>query len=181
MTLGGQRMPYTQISEMIRQHWKRIGIDIVVSEVERSLAITRIQGNDHQILAWANDTTEVLIPSIHVLPVSVGSFERSPLYARWYVSNGSSGKEPPARMKEAYEMWRKAYGVPEEERLRLGKEIWKIAIEDVWHIGIVGLSPADSGVRVVKTTMGNVPAREFNSNIVRKPGGSRPETLFWKS
>jgi hypothetical protein len=51
----------------------------------------------------------------------------------------------------------------------------------VWHIGTVGLSPAMSGVRVAKVNMGNVPSRQFNSNIVRTPGGSRPETFFWKS
>jgi peptide/nickel transport system substrate-binding protein len=181
LTLGGQRMPYTQISEMIRQQWKRIGIDLAVSEVERSLALTRMAGNDFQMLAWANDTTEVLFGSIHVLPVTGGSFTRSPLHGLWFATNGARGKEPPPRVKEAMEMWRKAFGVPEEEQIRLGKEIWKMSVEDVWHIGIAGLSPADMGTRVVKTNMGNVPARQYNSNIVRTPGGSRPETFFWKS
>ena len=32
-------------------------------------------------------------------------------------------------------MFRKAFGVPEAERIQLGKEIWKIAADEVWHIG----------------------------------------------
>ena len=38
MTLGGQFVQYTQIAEMIREQWKKIGIDLQVQEVERSLA-----------------------------------------------------------------------------------------------------------------------------------------------
>jgi hypothetical protein len=79
------------------------------------------------------------------------------------------------------DLYRKGPGVPDDERTALGKEIWKIALDEVWHIGTVGLSPAMSGVRVAKVNMGNVPSRQFNSNIVRTPGGSRPETFFWKS
>ena len=41
MTLGGQFVQFTQIAEMIREQWKKIGIDLQVQEVERSLAIKR--------------------------------------------------------------------------------------------------------------------------------------------
>src|SRR5262245_14912566 len=45
MTLGGQFVQYTQISEMIREQWKKIGIDLRVQEVERSLALKRTAAN----------------------------------------------------------------------------------------------------------------------------------------
>ncbi|MCK7479991.1 MAG: hypothetical protein M0C28_23915 [Candidatus Moduliflexus flocculans] len=32
MTVGGQFIPYTQVAEMIRQQWKKIGIDADVKE-----------------------------------------------------------------------------------------------------------------------------------------------------
>ena len=48
-------------------------------------------------------------------------------------------------MKELMEKFKKAFGVPEKERIKLGKEIWKIAADEVYIIGVVGLGPAVDG------------------------------------
>jgi hypothetical protein len=48
-------------------------------------------------------------------------------------------------------------------------------------IGTVGLSPAFMGVRVVKNTMGNIPARQTNAQHVRTPNTSHPATFFFKA
>ena len=68
-------------------------------------------------------------------------------------------------MKELMEKWKKAFGVPEKERIQLGKDVWKIAAEEVFIIGVVGQGPAAMGVRVVKNNMGNIPSRH-----VQQPG-----------
>jgi hypothetical protein len=83
-------------------------------------------------------------------------------------------------MKELMEKWKKAFGVPEKERIQLGKDVWRIAAEEVYIIGVVGLGPAANGVRIVKTSMGNVPARQYNSPDGKTPGISRPVTFYWK-
>ncbi len=83
-------------------------------------------------------------------------------------------------MKKLIEAWSKAFGVPEAERITLGKEIWKIAVEEQWTIGTVGLSPAAQGVRVVNANMGNIPGRQYNSPDGMTPATSRPETFFFK-
>jgi hypothetical protein len=84
-------------------------------------------------------------------------------------------------MKELMEKWKKAFGVPEKERIQLGKDVWRIAAEEVYIIGVVGLGPAANGVRIVKNTMGNVPARQYNSPDGKTPGISRPVTFYWKN
>lgn len=181
-TLGGQFLQFTQIAEMIREQWKKIGVDLIVKEVERSLAMKRSAANEQQLGAWNNDGSEHLFtfPN-HVFPFDVASVASSgPLYARWFHSGGTQGKEPPARLRELMDKWKKAFGVPEQERIQLGKEVWKIAAEDVYIIGVVGLGAASMGVRVVKTNMGNVPARQYNSPDVKNPSISRPVTFFWK-
>src|SRR5207245_9593259 len=72
MTLGGQFVQYTQISEMIREQWKKIGIDLQVQEVERSLAIKRAAANEQQLGAWNNDGSEHLFTfPTHVFPFTV--------------------------------------------------------------------------------------------------------------
>ena len=60
MTLGGQFVQFTQIAEMIREQWKKIGIDLDVQEVERSLALKRTAANEQQLGAWNNDGSEHL-------------------------------------------------------------------------------------------------------------------------
>jgi peptide/nickel transport system substrate-binding protein len=66
------------------------------------------------------------------------------------------------------------------ERVKIAQEIWKIICEECWVIGTVGLSPAFMGVRVVKNTMGNIPARQTNAQHVRTPNTSHPATFFFK-
>src|SRR5439155_684384 len=48
-TWGGQFVQYTRISEMIRDQWKKIGIDLQVQEVERSLGQQRSAANETQM------------------------------------------------------------------------------------------------------------------------------------
>src|SRR5467141_3736107 len=183
MTLGGQFVQYTQISEMIREQWKKIGIDLQVQEVERSLALKRTAANEQQLGAWNNDGSEHLFTfPLHVFPFELAAVASSgPLYVKWFHSAGAQGKEPEPRMRELMEKWKKAFGVPEKERIQLGKDVWKIAAEEVYIIGVIGMGPASMGVRVVKTNMGNITSRQYNSPDGKTPGISRPITFYWKN
>ena len=182
-TLGGQFLQFTQIAEMIREHWKRIGIDLNVQEIERSLAIRRAAANEQQLSAWNNDGSEHLFTTPgHVFPYDPNSLASSGiLYTQWFQSAGTQGKEPPPRLRELMEKWRRAFGVPEEECIKLGKEVWKIAAEEVYVIGVIGMGAASMGVRLAKVNMGNVPSRQYNSPDGKTPGISRPVTFYWKN
>jgi peptide/nickel transport system substrate-binding protein len=181
-TLGGQFLQFTQIAEMIREQWKKIGIDLVIQEVERSLAIRRAAANEQQLSAWNNDGSEHLFTfPQHVFPYDPNSLASSGiLYTQWFNSAGTQGKEPPPRLRELMDKWRQAFSVPEEERVKLGKEVWKIAAEEVYAIGVIGMGAASMGVRVAKTNLGNVPSRQYNSPDAKTPSISRPVTFFWK-
>jgi peptide/nickel transport system substrate-binding protein len=182
-TLGGQFLQFTQIAEMIREHWKKIGIDLTVQEIERSLAIKRADANEQQLVAWNNDGSEHLFtfPG-HVFPFALQGLATSgPLYAKWFQSGGAQGKEPPPRIREQMEKFQKAFGAPEEERVKLGKEVWKIAAEEVYIIGVIGMGAASMGVRIAKTNLGNAPSRQYNSPDGKTPGISRPVTFYWKN
>jgi ABC-type transport system substrate-binding protein len=62
VTVGGQFVPYTPVGEMIKQQWRKIGIDLDVKELERNLAFTRDNNNENQMITWANDGSEQLYP-----------------------------------------------------------------------------------------------------------------------
>ena len=183
ITVGAQFVPYTQIAEMIKQQWKKIGIDVDVKETERSLAFTKTANNEHQIITWANDGSEMLfLFARHALPVDAAESHMGMAYAKWYASNGAQGKKPEdPEMLRAMDLFRAAFGMKEEDQIKAAKEIWKIIVEQQWSIGTVGQSPAFMGVRIVKNNMGNVPERQVNAQHARTPCSSQPTTFFFKS
>jgi peptide/nickel transport system substrate-binding protein len=83
-------------------------------------------------------------------------------------------------MRELMAKYRQAFGIPFAERVKLAKEIWTIAVDEVWTIGTVGLSPDIQGVRVAKTSLGNLPARQWVSAVSDNPQISHPETFYFK-
>ena len=183
-TVGGQFIQFTQIAEMIREQWGRIGIQADVNEVERSLAITRVGANQLQIHLWQNDGTEHFFTAPwHLFPVGpagLGGSNIGPLWARWLLTNGEHGQEPSAPMQRLMGLWKQAFGLPDDERIEVGKEMWRLAVDEQWVIGTVGLSPAGMGVRIVSNRLGNSPGRQYNSPDGMTPAPSRPETFFFK-
>ena len=174
-------LPFTQIAEMIAEQWKKIGIRGEVQELERGLATSRMFANEHQIYfetQWGADNMyghqPLLFPSQTEHPLG-------PLYGTWYSSAGKQGKEPPARMRELMATYRRSFSVPDQERTRLAKEVWKIALDELWLIPVVSNSPASQGVRVIKNTMGNVPERLWNSAVSDNPHIAHTETWYFKS
>ncbi|MEO8739113.1 MAG: ABC transporter substrate-binding protein [Casimicrobiaceae bacterium] len=182
VTIGAQFVPFTPVGEMIKQQWKKIGIDVDIKELERNLAFTRDNGNENQIITWANDGSEVLfLFPRHALPVDAAEAHMGMAFAKWYASRGASGKKPDdPEMIKAFDLFRAAYGMNDEDRIKTAKEIWKIIVEQEWSIGTVGQSPAFMGVRIVKNNMGNVPERQINAQHVRTPHSSWPETFYFK-
>ena len=174
-------LPFTQIAEMTVEQWKKIGIRGEVQEMERGAATTRVQNNEHQIYfetQWGADNIYGHFP--FVFPSDSGS-PMGPLYGLWYSSAGSKGKTPPARMRELMDKYRKSFGVKDAERTRMAKEVWKIALDELWTIPVVSNSPASQGVRVIKTNMGNIPERLWNSAVSDNPHVAHTETWYFKS
>jgi peptide/nickel transport system substrate-binding protein len=183
-TAAAAFVPFTQHAEMIREHWKKIGVAANVTEMERSLAAKRVSSNEHHIYLWSNGGSELiyLFPQ-HAIPVIPGDASyMAPLTATWYASGGQQGKKPTdPQMLKALDLFRSASGLKDEERIKTARDIWKILVEEQWSIGVVGLSPAFMGVRVVSSKMGNIPARQMNAQHCRTPGSSHPATFYFKS
>jgi peptide/nickel transport system substrate-binding protein len=174
-------LPFTRIAEMTVEQWKKIGIRGEVQEMERGAATTRVQNNEHQIYfetQWGADNIYGHFP--FVFPADSGS-PMGPLYGLWYSTAGAKGKTPPARMRELMDKYRKSFGVKDAERTRMAKDVWKIALDELWMIPLVSNSPASQGVRVIKTNMGNIPQRLWNSAVSDNPHVAHTETWYFKS
>jgi peptide/nickel transport system substrate-binding protein len=181
-TAAGSFINHTQIAEMIKEQWKKIGIQADVKEFERSLHFTRMRSNEHQIAIWANDGSEVLyLFPRHALPVDpVEAFLGKPI-ADWYASKGTQGKAPKdPQLLKALELFRSANGKKTQERYKIAQEIWKTLVDQAYAIGTVGQSPAVMGVRVRSRKLGNMASRQINAQHCRTPGTSQPSTYYFK-
>jgi peptide/nickel transport system substrate-binding protein len=181
--VAGAFVPFPRIAQSIAQQWQDIGIQLDVSELERSLAFTRMRNNEHQIFMWANDGSELIYAfPRHALPVDPAEAMMGPLIAQWFVTNGEEGMEPTdPNMIKAMELFTQAGGQDTEASNATAQEIWKIIVDNVFSIGTVGVSPAVMGIRIVKNTMGNIPAREVNMQHARTPQSSHPATFYFKN
>jgi peptide/nickel transport system substrate-binding protein len=181
--ISGAFVPFPRIAQSIAQQWQDIGIQLDVQELERNLGFTRMRNNEHQIFMWANDGSELLYAfPRHALPVDPAEAMMGPLIARWFVTNGEEGMKPnDEQMLTAMDLFTSASGQNTEESNKTAQEIWKIIVDNVFSIGTVGISPAVMGIRIVKNTMGNIPARQVNMQHARTPQSSHPATFFFTS
>jgi hypothetical protein len=116
-----------------------------------------------------------------VLPVDPQSSFGGAAYAQWFASNGAIGIKPTdAGLLKGFEMFRTAAGMPAEMRNQVAQDLWKLLVDEVWSIGLVGQSPAYMGTRVVNERLENVPARTCVSQHCRTPWSGHPEQWFYK-
>ena len=177
-----QFIEFVQMAEMVAEHWERfLGVKTNVLAMERSLAGTVQASDENQIrVSWGDGSEHLFTFPGHVFPAFTSN-EMGSALGLWFQSNGEKGQEPHAELKEVMTLYKKAFGVPEAERIEIGKQIWRIVLDQAWSVGLVGQSPASLGVRVSNVDLGNVPERQFNSPDTKTPGISRLQTLYWMS
>jgi peptide/nickel transport system substrate-binding protein len=181
-TIQAAWMDQTAVCEMVAQHWRRIGIHADVKELERTLMERQTENNELMISVRDASTAG----SLPIQPDAVIPAQRSsglgPAFGAWYASNGRQGKEPTdPQIRKVFDLYRSLGSLPRQERDNAAKDIWRIAIDEQWGIGTVGLAAANLGVRLVKNTMGNVPERLAQVRAARHPGATHPSTYYFKS
>ncbi|MEX0852783.1 MAG: ABC transporter substrate-binding protein [Bauldia sp.] len=174
-------MDYTALGEMIAEHYKDLGIEIKVVEMERNASQTRRREN---LVELTIDTTwgaeNIFGHPTEMWPISSYSCA-GPEFGRYVASRGKEGVAPPPEMVKLDELYQSATQAPPDKRLEIGHQIWEILLDNQWAIGTVGLSPAIQGVRVVKNTIGNDADRQSNSAVIDNPAGARPEQFYFKN
>ena len=173
---------WPQQAEMIIQQWKAIGIAADAKLFERSLFYTRVRNDDNQMSIFSNNGSESLwLYTSPVLPNDPTSSQSGAGLAKWFASGGTAGIAPedPSMIK-AFELLRTVGSLQEAERNKVAQEIWRLEVDNVWQIGLVGLSPTYMGMRVVNMKLENVPGRVCTSQHCRTPWGGHPEQWFYK-
>jgi peptide/nickel transport system substrate-binding protein len=171
-----------QLGEVLKRFWKAIGIDLQVEAASTNLAQQRIQANQAQMTGNNAGTDEPFLSPGFQTPIGGGfSAILGVPYGQWITSGGKQGKEPFAEVKQANDLYNKGKTEAQtaDERIAIGKELTKLAIDQVFIIGLV-VGDLSLGIRIAKNTMGNIPARFQASNVLLTPVTAMPQTYYFK-
>jgi len=177
--------PWTDVCEMIKGYWEKIGIKTAVNVIERALLYSRAYAGEFETMAWSVDrSSQPWAYPIWWVPWTTESFF-APLTAVYFNTKGSGG-EPPATedLKKVRELYDKMLTSPNPaQRQKLAHEILRLHAKNAWVIGTVGLVPSTMCIGVVKNYFKNVPD-ETNGAVsdvmFNSPGNGFPVQFFIK-
>jgi peptide/nickel transport system substrate-binding protein len=170
-----------QLGESIKRFWKTIGVDLTIDSLSSTLATQRINANQGQLNTNQVGTEDVFLLPGFQTPVGGGfSAIMGVPFGQWINSGGKQGKEPFAEVKQAVDLFEKGRAAATaEERIRFGKELTKFAVDQVFTIGLVS-GDLTRGIRIAKNTLGNIPARSLNGNVILSPVLAMGQTYYFK-
>lgn len=168
---------WVDTAEILASNLNAVGIKTEVKAQAMELFRQRTQNADHDIALWPGDGgMECLLEPRWYFPYSSESLN-APLYAKWYQSDGKSGEEPPAALKELMETYSRILKtVDNSKKQELFSKIIKANEENLWVVGLVH-DPPD--FYVVAPNMLNVPKKDFQSWTYPNPGPVHPEQFFF--
>ncbi|MGI6705849.1 MAG: ABC transporter substrate-binding protein [Clostridia bacterium] len=140
-------------AELIAEQWSQLGLDVSVKQIEGGLLSTRNSANELKAtIFWASGP---------VMPTWAdwATHYWSPLWHKWWNTNGKEGEEPPAEAKEFYQMVADIRKLNLEEANQKSEEIWQSMKENVWFFNISTdiVAPA-----AVNKKIGNMTNEGFN-------------------
>jgi len=164
--------PATPGGELVREFWRDIGVDAQVKQVNGQF-YWQMRGANETVgtIWWANG----LSPADTVF---VSSFLMTPSWWDWFNSLGTQGKEPQdpeaVKLMDLYRQLEAA--TSEEERVRLGIEIFENHKENVWIIGTVAGAPVPFIYNKDLGNIGIAKDREYYTISVLELS----EQFYWK-
>ena len=173
------RAEWPDTIQLVRTHWREVGVDMQVKNEDRSLFDERTEAGEHDAAVWQAEGggwSEPLMRTDWYFPSANESTNYAPRWMQWYQTLGKGGERPPApvrRQMELYEQVRQT--MDEKRRDALLRELLTISKEFFYHIGTI-LMPQSYGI--VKNNFHNVPKSVPQSFLYPTPGPTNPEQYF---
>ena len=155
--------PRTPVSELVKEYWRSVGINVFLKEISGELGQQRYPGNEVAMGNWvgcgATNTMFVLWPS-WLWATHIGWEDTwCPEWSRWYQTKGGEGEEPPQIIKRLQHLYDEIQiTMDDKKRIQIGKEALRIHAENVYSIGTVGLAPR---LVIAKNNLRNIPEEKI--------------------
>jgi peptide/nickel transport system substrate-binding protein len=166
------------VLELVRKHWAKLGVDMKVNTIERSLYYTRGDNNEHDVQVWPGgggfDT--MFDPRDYFAMHTQGSRYAIP-WAMWYVSGGKQGEEPPESQKTRAKLYDQARATADiDKQGAIMKQVFELTADAFETVGVC-LSVNTYGI--AKTNFINIPKKEPDSWPYPNPAPSMPQQYFF--
>ncbi|MDQ7988963.1 MAG: ABC transporter substrate-binding protein [Candidatus Dactylopiibacterium sp.] len=167
-----------QSLELLRKQWAKAGIELVIQGSERSLFYDRANTNDYDIsVDIVPGGMDITMNPRAVVAIHPSESRMGLPWARWYLSGGKQGEEPPASMKERmklFEQWQSAATPAQADELF--RRILTLAADEFEVIGLVR-SPNDTAIRAQR--LQNVFEQMLISWTYPNPAPALPQQWFF--
>ncbi|MBN1810919.1 MAG: ABC transporter substrate-binding protein [Anaerolineae bacterium] len=171
--------PWGDITQMICQYWKDIGIRAFPKEMARTLFGERgTLGTVQDMSVWTMDrSAHPLVQPLYQMPLRGGTpASVGALYQDWRDSDGANGEEPPPEVQKAYDLYESCKTAKNDaELLDYATQLLDLNAEQTWFIGVVGLLPH---VGIVKNNFHNVPKEAVSDWLCLTPGNTYIEQYY---
>jgi peptide/nickel transport system substrate-binding protein len=151
--IGVGTVPFGDVCDLMKKYWEAVGVKVDTKLVERALKISRGAANEHDVGFWpAGSCTEFSMfeNPIKLYPSGMAGLEAGNVqWYDWYISGGERGVEPEPAAKEIFALideWQTTFP-GSDDYVRLGKEIVKRNLENMYIIGTCGIGPKPIVIR----------------------------------
>ncbi len=163
------------IAELLTSDWTELGIELISTEMDRSLFGQRLSANEIDLGVWtgSGEFNPFIEPRSFVALESNYALRQ---YAYWWTSGGKEGVEPTGDILRVLELWEEIkVTVDVEEQRALFRQILELNKENLWLIGIATAPPQPV---VVKNYFRNVPEDGMYDDQPRSPSNTAMEQYF---
>ncbi|TFF25499.1 ABC transporter substrate-binding protein [Jiella endophytica] len=182
---AGESREQSDVLQLIRDDWEKIGIELLIRESQREIFRNRIKAGSTLISVWTGLDNGLATPDSdpgEIVPSTAEQLEW-PGYGMWVETHGSGGEEPgeahdldPLRkLIELRKDWR--LSLDEAQKTKIWREALAIFADQVFTIGVV--SGVDQIV-VVSDKLENVPQQGvYNYDPGAFFGIYNPDTFYF--
>ena len=175
--------------DFVVDDWARVGVRAVARERSRSLWNLDLRSRVIDFTVWTGESDFApLVSPRNFVPHTDQSFY-APAWGNWFAGGGFSGREVPGGQafgpppgspaRQAMRLYDAARRTTDKaERVRLFKQMWTIAAEQVWTINLSTSPPQPA---VVDRDMGNVPRNALMGMVFNTPGNAGIELFYFKT
>jgi len=163
-------------AELIKDYWEKIGIKTSIDATGGGEMWTLYSANKSQISMWVIDESTYANTLIRSCWWATCQFWGRQ-WQLWFQTDGEKGEEPPEKVKEFVNVWRKIpHTISEEQRINMGKRALELLSENLWIIGVTTF-PRGETVRFAHKSLGNVDIMKTAGEDYGYRGGFQ---WFWK-
>jgi peptide/nickel transport system substrate-binding protein len=158
------------------KHWEEIGIKAVVNTVDRTLLEEMRANNDTNIMVWTFTGFAFTVDPTCTIPLTQEIWF-APAGGLHNASKGQRGEALFGDMAKLVDYYNAMVTSPDKlDRDRYGKMITDLHEENLWAIGIAGLSPSFT---VVSNQIKNVPEGRIDADALRNIGVLWPWQMYF--